>query len=247
MSTEPSENDCSDKTPVLRNDFLMTSVQTTGEDWAIAGPSNASPRSSLESEPAFCPVHSPYAWSASSTRGESSTTSFNSAETALVTDSKSSSDESNRRVAIVDDPQNLPPTNELSAPPAYEDVFNGFGPQMSPTEECAEAYCEFAKIIRNSLYYNIFFDVLLLTVSISALFLGMLFINECTRHFELIFMVLLMGVNGLLCSLSRMAPLVFSKLGMVGSKWIFKTCAVIFLTLFALIGFVVIGRIYCWN
>ncbi|GFQ71113.1 uncharacterized protein TNCT_59271 [Trichonephila clavata] len=109
---------------------------------------------------------------------------------------------------------------------------------MSPTEECAEAYCEFAKIIRNSLYYNIFFDVLLLTVSISALFLGMLFINECTRHFELIFMVLLMGVNGLLCSLSRMAPLVFSKLGMVGSKWIFKTCAVIFLTLFALIGFV---------
>ncbi|GFX40800.1 uncharacterized protein TNCV_3760241 [Trichonephila clavipes] len=55
MSTEPSEKDCSEEAPVLRNDFLMESVQTTVEDWSIAGPSNASPRSSLDSESAFCP------------------------------------------------------------------------------------------------------------------------------------------------------------------------------------------------
>ncbi|GFY56971.1 uncharacterized protein TNIN_245851 [Trichonephila inaurata madagascariensis] len=239
MSTEPSEKDCSEKAPVLRNDFLMESVQTTVEDWPIAGPSNASPSSSLESDSAFCPVHSPYAHLVQSNRGESSATSFDSAETAIVADTKFTSNEPKTRVTFVQDPQSSTSTNELSDPPAYEDIVNVPELHTSSDEECAERYWQFAKIVRNSLCYNIFFDVLLLTVSISAIGLALLYIKECIPHFELFLFVLLMGVNGFMCSLSRLAPLVIQKLRLDridDCEWIFKSAAVTFFLLFILTG-----------
>ncbi|GFX40801.1 uncharacterized protein TNCV_3760251 [Trichonephila clavipes] len=65
-------------------------------------------------------VHSRCAYSIPSTRGESSSTSFDS--TAIVTDTKFTSDEPKKRVTFVEDPQSSTSTNELSDPPAYEDV-----------------------------------------------------------------------------------------------------------------------------
>ncbi|GFT76038.1 hypothetical protein NPIL_198221 [Nephila pilipes] len=226
MSTEYSETDCSTTVPVPNNEPPKGPVMITLDDPPAADSRDTSPRSS-EYEAVLSSIGSSIPESTLSSGGGASLESSEAA-----TNATSECDDFESKICSPRDLEDILPLEDyipravrpIQAADNNESMFNGrfTGP-----------YRAFMMKIRNSPYFKIGREFLLLAFSISGLYLGRKFINNCYKTFELVFiLVLSMGGAGVLSFLFRFLHMATARFGTVCEWMMLDHLAQIYLVVF---------------
>ncbi|GFU36751.1 uncharacterized protein NPIL_247851 [Nephila pilipes] len=234
MSTEHFELNCFSATSVSNIEPPKESPLTTVQN-QLATDSKCSSYSSLEYESysSDYPESSPPSEEKNKSSDATKTTmdsNFDSSGQNVVVDPR-------RRFTFLDEPQILGSHRET---PFYSPDLES----VNITEQIAyrfqevyETYKRHADIIRNSKYYKFGLHCLLLAISISALYLGVIYLNECFLDFKKILLVLLMGMAGVGSTLFRVVPMAFARCT-TSSEWKLENVSKIFLLMFIMMAVV---------